>query len=132
MLLSRFRRHSANSHGTARRVLGLTSIAVGLTEVLCPDKLEKTMGVSNGENTGILRVLGVREVAHGIDLLAHKNPTPGILARVAGDMLDGALLTAAARKSRNPKGLAMIFALVTPIVLADMLLAPHLLKDERS
>jgi hypothetical protein len=120
---------AAEAHGTTRRVLGLASIAVGLTEILSPKTLEDTMGINNGENTGILRVLGIREISHGIDLLAHKDPTTGVLARVAGDLLDGVLLTAAAQKSRNPKGMAAIFALVTPIVLADMLLAPHLVKD---
>lgn len=113
---------------TARRVMGLASIAVGLTELLCPKKLEKTMGIDGGENTGILRVLGVREIAHGLDLLAHRNAAPGIGSRVAGDLLDGALLAAAARNSRNPRGMALIATLVTPIVLADMLLMPRVLK----
>jgi len=113
------------------RTLGFVSIAIGLTEILAPRKLEKTMGIGNTENTGILRVLGVREIAHGFDLLTHEDPTPGVWARVAGDVLDGVLLTAAAKKSKNPSGLATIFALVTPVVLADMLLAPRLTNDKR-
>src|SRR5206468_1023918 len=104
------------------------SIAIGLTELLMPRKLEKTMGINNSQNTGILRVLGVRELAHGYDLLAHKNPTAGILARVAGDLLDGALLAGAAKKSRNSKGMAIIAAMVTPVVLADMILAGRTFK----
>jgi len=122
-------RQETSSHALAGTVLGLTSIAIGLTEVLFPQKLEQTMGINNGENTGILRVLGIREITHGIDLLAHKNPARGILSRVAGDVLDSALLGMAAKKSRNPAGMAMIFALVTPVVLADMLLAPRTMKS---
>src|SRR3954453_5656697 len=86
--------------------LGWASIAVGLTEILAPKQLEKTMGVGNGQTTGILRVLGVREIMHGIDLLSHRDPTPGVWSRVFGDLLDGALLGAAATRTKNPEGLA--------------------------
>jgi hypothetical protein len=111
---------------TAARTLGFVSLGIGLTEILFPRQIEKTMGIGNGENTGILRTLGVREIMHGVDLLTHEDPTPGIWARVAGDMLDGVLLTAAARKTRNPGGFAAIAALVAPVVAADMFLAPKL------
>ena len=72
------------------------------------------MGVGNGQVTGILRVLGVREIMHGIDILAHKDPTPGVWSRVFGDLLDGVLLGAAATRTKKPGGLAAIFAAVTP------------------
>jgi hypothetical protein len=124
--------HSAGhktSNLAASRAMGIASVAVGLSELLMPEKIEQTLGLPNGEDTGIIRVLGVREVFHGVDLLTHHNPTPGILARVAGDLLDGAVLAAAAKKSRNSKGLLTILALVAPIVLADMILAPRLLTD---
>jgi hypothetical protein len=111
---------------TTARTLGFTSIAIGLTEILFPKRLEKTMGIGNGENTGILRTLGVREIMHGVDLLTHEDPTPGVWARVAGDMLDGALLAAAARKTRNPGGFAAIAALVAPVVAADIWCAAKL------
>jgi fructose-specific phosphotransferase system IIC component len=111
------------------KVLGVASIAIGLTEILAPRKLEKAMGIGNGQTTGILRTLGVREISHGVDLLTHDDPAPGIFARVLGDMLDGVLLGLAARKSRNPSGMAAIFALVMPVVLADMIFAGRLLKE---
>jgi hypothetical protein len=96
-----------------RTTLGLTSLAIGLTELFFPHKIEQTLGISNSQNTGILRVLGVRELAHGFDLLTHDNPTPGLVARAAGDLLDSAVLAAAAKKSRNPTGFLTILALVT-------------------
>ena len=103
--------------------LGWASLAIGLTEILAPRKLEKTMGIGNTQNTGILRVLGIREVLQGVDILSHKDPTPGLWARVAGDMLDGALLTAAGIKSRNRSGFLTICALVLPVVVLDMIYA---------
>ena len=114
----------------AAQCLGWTSIAIGLTEILAPRQLEKTMGVGNGQTTGILRVLGVREIVHGIDILAHKDPTPGIWSRMFGDLLDGALLGAAATRTKNPGGLAAIFAAVTPVVIADLIFASRLSKDK--
>ncbi|MDB5297395.1 MAG: hypothetical protein JWO31_3378, partial [Phycisphaerales bacterium] len=74
------------------------------------------------QTTGVIRALGVREVMHGIDLLAHPDPTAGVRARIAGDLLDGAALVAAARKTRRPSGLALVAAAVLPIVLADLLI----------
>ena len=114
----------------AAECLGWTSIAIGLTEILAPKQLEKTMGVGNGQVTGILRVLGVREIMHGVDILAHKDPTPGVWSRVFGDVLDGVLLGAAATRTKNPGGLAAIFAAVTPVVVADLIFAPRLSKDK--
>jgi fructose-specific phosphotransferase system IIC component len=126
---SRFQHGYNSADVTTGKVLGVVSIAIGLTEILAPRKLEKTMGISNGQTTGILRTLGLREISHGVDLLTHDDPAPGIFARVLGDMLDGLLLGMAARKSRNPGGMAAIFALVMPVVLADMIFAGRLIKE---
>ena len=122
--------HRAAVDQQAAQCLGWTSIAIGLTEILAPKRLEKTMGVGNGQVTGILRVLGVREIMHGVDILSHKDPTPGVWSRVFGDLLDGVLLGAAATRTKNPGGLAAIFAAVTPVVLADLIFAPRLSKDK--
>ena len=122
--------HRAAVDQHAAQGLGWASIAVGLTEILAPKQLEKTMGVGNGQVTGILRVLGVREIMHGIDILAHEDPTPGVWSRVFGDLLDGALLAAAASRTKKPGGLAGIFAAVAPLVLADMIFALRLSKDK--
>jgi len=103
--------------------LGLVSLGVGTTELTAPDKLEETMGIGDGENTGIFRVLAVREFMHGFDLLTHDDPTPGLWGRVAGDVLDGVLLAVATAKSRRPSGVAMIAAALVPVVLADLMCA---------
>jgi hypothetical protein len=110
----------------AARGLGWTSLAIGLAEVLAPRQLERTMGISNGRNTGILRVCGVREIAQGIDILAHDDPTHGVLARVAGDMLDGVLLGAAAMKTKRPGGFSAVCAMVLGVVAMDVLYAQRL------
>jgi len=64
------------------QLLGWASIGIGLSELLLPRQIEqKCLGIGNGQNTGVLRVLGVREICHGIDLLSHRDPAPGVWAR---------------------------------------------------
>jgi len=118
----RQRRTTMATHMTAR-ALGVASFGVAAAELLAPRQLEQTMGIGNGEITGIMRVLGVRELMHGIDILTHENPKPGIWARVAGDMLDGVVLAIAGAKSRNISGFAAVAAAVAPVVIADMVCA---------
>lgn len=113
-----------------RTALGVTSLAVGATELLAPRTVQNMMGVQP-KYTGLLRVLGVRECLHGVDLLAHDDPKPGIYGRCAGDMLDGVLLAAAATKTKKPMGFATIAALVAPIVIADMALAMTIPSSRR-
>ena len=103
--------------------LGWVSVAIGLAEILMPRRIEKTMGLHDGQTTGILRVLGVREICHGIDILSHRDPAPGIRSRVAGDLLDGALLAVAATKSRRPGGFLAICAMALPVVVLDLIYA---------
>ena len=112
--------------------LGFASIAIGLSEILAPRKLEKSMGIRNGQNTGVLRVMGVREILQGIDILAHDDPTPGVWARVFGDVLDTALFGIAATKTRKPGSLASVFAMVMGIGVLDMICAGRLAKQKLS
>ena len=112
--------------------LGFASLAIGLSEVLMPRKLEKSMGIHNSVNTGILRVMGIREILQGVDILAHDDPTPGIWARVFGDVLDTALLGIAATKTRKPASFATIFVSVMGIGLLDMICAGRLAKENLS
>lgn len=110
----------------AARGMGLASIAIGLSEILLPKKIEKAMGIHNGQNTGILRVLGVREILHGVDILTHEDPTPGIFARCAGDVLDSALLSIAATRTKRPVSFAAIFAMVASVGVLDVIFAERL------
>ena len=89
------------------RGLGWVSIALGIGGIAAPRQIERMLGLEegNGQTTGVIRAVGVRELCHGIDILSHDDPTPGLWARVAGDALDGVLLGIAARKTRNPVAL---------------------------
>ncbi len=66
------------------RGLGWASIGIGLTEIAAPKTVERVMGLGNGQTTGILRALGIREIMHGVDILSHPDPTSGVWARRRG------------------------------------------------
>jgi hypothetical protein len=118
------------SNAEASVGLGLVSIAIGVTECLAPQKLDQFLGTGDGENSGIFRVLGVREIMHGVDLLTHRDATPGVWSRVAGDALDGVLLGIAATKTRRPGGVLAAAAMVLPVVAADLLFAQRLSRKK--
>jgi hypothetical protein len=106
------------------QLLGWASIGIGLSELLAPRAIEqKCLGIGNGQNTGVLRVLGVREICHGIDLLSHRDPAPGVWARVLGDVLDTVVLAAAGRKTKRPVSFGATAASVMAIGIADALFA---------
>ena len=74
------------------RGLGWFGIGLGLIELLAPRALAKATGLQGREN--ILRLFGAREIASGVIILAADDPAPWLWVRVAGDALDGGLLTA--------------------------------------
>ncbi len=115
----------------AARGLGLASFGIGLAEITAPRQLERLMGIGDGRNTGVMRALGLREMMQGVDIVTHRNPTPGIWA-LAGDVLDGVVLGLAATRTRRPRGFAAVCAMVLPIVALDVLLAMRLAKKRRS
>jgi len=124
-----FQKHSKFDQAGGR-MLGLASIGVGLSELLMPRKLEQWLGISDGRNTGILRALGVRELAHGVDILSHEDPGPGVRARVAGDMLDGALFAMAGKKTKRPGAFATAAVVLAGITFLDILFAKRLSDDD--
>jgi hypothetical protein len=116
------------------RGLGWASIAIGMTEVLAPRQVENMLGLEDTpDRRGTLRVLGVREICHGIGILTEEEASDrmraGVWARVAGDVLDSALLGVAATKTKGPFAFAVITAMVMGIGLADLLCARRL-SDE--
>jgi hypothetical protein len=110
----------------AARALGVASIGIGLAELAAPRQVEQLLGIDDGENTGMLRALGVRELLTGVDILTHADPTPGVWARVVGDALDGVLLGVAATRTRRPGSFAATAGAVLGIVALDVLVARRL------
>jgi hypothetical protein len=108
--------------------LGLASIAIGLAEIAAPAQVQSLLGLrDHPEHRGILRILGIREILHGVSILIDKDDRSrqkvGVWSRVAGDMLDTALLGIAAQKTENPTRFAAVSTSVLIIGVLDMLSA---------
>jgi uncharacterized membrane protein len=113
------------------RGLGWFSIGLGLAEVLAPGGIAKISGVSR-KNTGLIRLLGLREIAHGVGIFSQgRRPTEALWARVVGDALDLACLGAAFASPETKKGrLAFATANVLAVTALDVLCAQQLSGGE--
>ena len=118
--------HLSNGHSTDNaQLLGWASIGIGLAEILAPEKVQAMLGIEDRPtHRGILRVLGVRELLHGVGILAsggrNRELIAGVWSRVAGDVLDSALLGIAGTKTKNPASFLAVAAAVAAIGMADV------------
>lgn len=84
---------SGTTTATLVKALSGASFGLGLGEILVPDKVAAFAGVDDTPRSRrVLRALGVRECGHGAALLV--GPDKLVWTRVAGDVLDTALLVA--------------------------------------
>jgi hypothetical protein len=81
------------------RGLAVFSIGLGMTELLVPKTVARTIGVDEEKDT-LLRLLGLREIGAGIGIMQGKSSL-FLWSRVAGDAMDLGLLTAALRPARR-------------------------------
>jgi uncharacterized membrane protein len=72
------------------RFLGWFSIGLGIAEIVAPRQLAEMIGVQN--RPGVFRLMGIREIGSGVAILSQEQPAGAVWSRVAGDMLDLALL----------------------------------------
>lgn len=80
----------------ARR-LGWLSVGLGVVHLAAPAALARLVGLRDPRRaTSSLRLIGMREMATGVAILARRRPTGWVWGRVAGDLADIALLAGAA------------------------------------
>jgi uncharacterized membrane protein len=118
------RRNSFGNGGQAMhaqrlaRALGWLSIGLGVAEVTAPGTVARWSGMN--DNRGLLRMLGVREIAHGVGILSRRKPVGWIWSRVFGDVIDLAVLgKAAAAPTANKRRIAAAAAAVTGVTVLD-------------
>ena len=93
------------SIGRAAVGLGLFGIGLGLAELLGPRRFNRLIGVNDSPRArNVTRALGLRELANSVVLLGRRRPAPWLWARVAGDIIDLALLANATRARRAHVG----------------------------
>jgi uncharacterized membrane protein len=74
--------------------LGWLSLGLGLAEILAPRQVARLIGADDDDERTrtTLMALGVRELVSGVGLLSQSRPAAWAWARVAGDVMDLALL----------------------------------------
>ena len=112
------------------RVLGWFSLSLGAVETVAPHALARALGLF-GE-AWLVRAFGFREIAAGVTVLAKPDQPIGPMLRVAGDVLDLAVL-APALSSRNRRSDAahIAFVMVLGVTALDVMCASSLVADER-
>ena len=91
---------------TADRVLsaalGWFSLGLGAAQLIAPGSVSRLIGIEDTpRNRDLMRAIGVRELAAGTGILTSSRPTGWVSARVAGDAIDLALLSAGGGNERR-------------------------------
>jgi uncharacterized membrane protein len=102
--------------------LGWFSIGLGVAQIVAPRGMSRLIGVRNSDgNKAVMRAVGMREIAAGIGLLSDPKPTGFAAARVAGDVMDLAMLANAFTTPENDRRrTALATAAVIGVGLLDV------------
>lgn len=108
--------------------LGWFSVGLGLAEILAPGTFARTIGLKGQRaSRTVTRFVGIREIASGVGILTERRPVGWVWSRVAGDVMDLALLGAGFTARRaNRKRLAAAAAGVLGVTVVDALCAEQL------
>jgi len=113
--------------------LGWFSLGLGVAQLVAPGGVARLIGIrDDGGIRTLMRLLGAREVASGVGILARPKPAGWVGARAAGDAMDLALLGLAfTRKGSRPGRLALATASVAGVALLDLFDAVKLRRTQR-
>lgn len=115
--------------------LGYFSLGLGLAEVLAPHAMSKVVGVKHVDETNIrtMQAMGLREIGHGLSILTNQHPEKAVWGRVAGDVLDLALLGRTASNPDNDRGRTLFATLnVLAVTALDVMTARQLSMQPRT
>ena len=108
--------------------LGWFSVGLGLAQLVAPREVARMIGI--GEHNILMRLCGARELATGVGILTQERPAGWLWARVAGDVLDVALLSNAMRDDDNDRGrVAAALAAVVGVGAADVIAGRQLTAE---
>lgn len=119
-----------NGHLTQEQQLansmGWFGIGLGLAELFAPRKVAHMIGVSREHRT-LIRLMGLRELASSAGILNDRSSATAVWTRVAGDVLDLALLGMAFTSSQsNRVRLTAATASVAGAMVVDLITAQQL------
>jgi uncharacterized membrane protein len=114
--------------------LGWFSLGLGIAELAAPRALARAIGVDPGGRTGAaLRLMGAREVAAGLGVLARPRRALPLWARVAGNAIDLAFLAwAFGAKRTHTQRLVGAIASVAGVTALDVIAGRRIARAEES
>ncbi len=112
--------------------LGVLSLGLGLAQLLAPSGMARLIGLPDTRRSRtVLTLIGMREVASGMGLLARPDSASWAWTRVAGDAMDLALLGEAfTQRDAEPTRLAAAAAAVLGLAALDTASAASLSRRE--
>jgi uncharacterized membrane protein len=115
------------------RGLGWFSLALGTAQTAVPDRMTRLVGLNGKGGIRLMRIMGLREIGHGLLILARRRPAAFVGLRVAGDLLDLELLRRglAARRAKRRRIVAAMAA-VGGATLLDAFTAEELRRRSSS
>lgn len=124
-------RASAENRSVA---LGWFSIGLGLAQILAPERVARLAGANpNASTRGTMLALGLREITCGVGILAQPQSAGWLWARVAGDLMDLALLGRTLSSPEGERGNALAStAAVVGVTLLDAKTAIDLGRERKS
>jgi uncharacterized membrane protein len=120
--------HREHEHSGERlaRALGLFSVGLGAAELMAPRTMARVAGLPD-DSTASLRLLGAREIGHGLGILSNPSSAGWVWSRVGGDAIDLSVLTAALRADDSDRGrVAAAVAAVLGVTVLDVIAAGRL------
>jgi uncharacterized membrane protein len=110
------------------KALGWFSIGLGVAQLVAPGRMARLIGVDDdGESRAVMRTVGVRELTAGVGILSRPTPAGWLWTRVAGDMMDLALLGRALGSDNNERNrVAAATAAVLGVTALDVLCGTQL------
>jgi uncharacterized membrane protein len=113
------------------RGLGWVSVGLGIAGLTASRGVARAVGVPHGR--GAVLAVGFRELVSGVALLARPRPAGYAWSRVAGQVIDLALLVAARRlKKTNRKRIAIAAGAISGLLLLDLVSGWRLAGVERA
>jgi uncharacterized membrane protein len=120
--------------GRRARGLGWFSVGLGLAQLIAPRGVaQMALGVGDRRRGKVMRTAGMRELAVGLGILGRRRPAGFLWARVAGDLMDLAMLSGALRSRRTDKSRVLIStAAVVGVTLLDLKASIDLSRQART
>jgi len=115
--------------------LGYFSIGLGLAEALAPGLIARVIGIKHPDDRSrtTVRLMGLREIGHGMAILSNQQPAKAVWARVAGDALDLALLGKTLANADNDRGRTLFAtANVLAVTALDVMCAKQLSRQPKT